>query len=432
METTIMEEVVIVGAGIAGLATALALKRVGIRALVLEKAECLRTTGAALNLFPNAWIALDALGVSHKLTPLYAPLTTGSITNVATGAVQQISFTGVFSGNGEGPRPVHRKKLLEVLAEELPPDTIRFSSHLASIETEQLPSEKGAAAASLAVVHLKDGTTIKSKVLIGCDGLHSMVAQWLGLSAPIHSGRSAARGLAVYPQGHELGSNVQQFVDIGKRAGIVRLNDTEVFWFITCEGDYRTYDPNTIQDEVLNHHASNFPSAFLDVVRHSDLSSLSWAPLMMRNPWNIIVGNVSSGNVTVVGDAFHPMTPDLGQGGCCALEDAVVLGRHIGNSLIANGGGKKSLPAEEMATVLEGYAKERRWRAAGLVTGSYVSGWVQQSGKNWWRKMLRVVFYSYLLLMLARYVKFDCGKLPGGDDERVGDDRKPDGSSKLD
>ncbi|CAI0410426.1 unnamed protein product [Linum tenue] len=399
---SIMEEVVIVGAGIAGLATALALKRVGIRALVLEKAECLRTTGSALNLFPNAWIALDALGVSHKLTPLYPPLTTGSITDVSTGAVRQISLTG----KREGPRPVHRKKLLEALAEELPPDSIRFSSQLASIETEQLHSAKDTA--SLAVVHLKDGTTIKSKVLIGCDGLHSVVAEWLGLSAPIHSGRSAARGLSVFPQGHGLGSSVQQFLDVGKRAGVVPLNDNEVYWFITCQ-DHRTYDPSTIQKEVLEHHAPNFPSIYLDVVRHSDLCSLSWAPLMLRNPWNIVVGNVSRGNVTVVGDAMHPMTPDLGQGGCCALEDAVVLGRHIGNSFLANG---KSVVAEEVARALGAYVKERKWRAAGLVTASYVSGWVQQSGRNWWRQLLRVVFYSYLFVVLARGVNFDCGKLP--------------------
>ncbi|CAN1298662.1 Monooxygenase 3 [Linum perenne] len=420
------EQVVIVGAGIAGLATALALKRVGIKALVLEKADSLRTTGAALSLLPNAWIALDSLGVSHKLKPLYPPLSTGSITNVPTGSVKHISLS---NRGGEGPSPVHRKMLLEALAEELPTDSIRFSSHITSIETQQLPG--AAASASLAVVHLKDGTTIKSKVLIGCDGLHSVVAQWLGLSAPIHSGRSAVRGLAVYPQGHGFGRSVEQFIDVGKRGGMVPLNENEVFWFLTCQGtfagDHRTYDPITIQKEVLENHASNFPTLYLDVVRHSDLSSLSWAPLMLRNPWNIIVGNLSKANVTVAGDAMHPMTPDLAQGGCCALEDAVVLGRQIGNSFIRNG---KSLVAEEMASVLNGYAKERRWRAAGLITGSYVSGWVQQSGQNWWRKLLRVFFYSYLIVALAKLIRYNCGKLPEA--EAVVDDMTSEESKKVD
>ena len=70
---TTVEDVVIVGAGIAGLATAVALKKAGVEALVLERSEGLRTTGAALSLSPNAWLALDALGVSHKLAS-YTPI----------------------------------------------------------------------------------------------------------------------------------------------------------------------------------------------------------------------------------------------------------------------------------------------------------------------------------------------------------------------
>ena len=67
----IVEEVVIVGAGIAGLASAVALKKVGIKALVLERSEGLRGTGTALGLWRNAWLALNELGVSHKLTSVY-------------------------------------------------------------------------------------------------------------------------------------------------------------------------------------------------------------------------------------------------------------------------------------------------------------------------------------------------------------------------
>lgn len=68
------EEVVIVGAGICGLATAVGLKRIGIHAVVLEGWDGLRVTGAALTLLQNAWIALRALGVSHKLAPHYSRL----------------------------------------------------------------------------------------------------------------------------------------------------------------------------------------------------------------------------------------------------------------------------------------------------------------------------------------------------------------------
>lgn len=74
--------------------------------------------------------------------------------------------------------------------------------------------------------------TFHRQVLIGCDGVHSVVAHWLGLKAPIDSGRIGVRGLAVYPEGHGLKHQVQQFVDEGLRAGVVPLNGTEIYWFI--------------------------------------------------------------------------------------------------------------------------------------------------------------------------------------------------------
>ncbi|KAK6922873.1 FAD-binding domain [Dillenia turbinata] len=226
MATVMEEDVVVVGGGIAGLATAVALKRVGVRALVLERSEGLRATGAALSLFPNAFCALDALGLSHKLTSIYAPATKGFITNIASGITREVSFTET-EGQGLGPRAVHRKALLEALAEELPNDSIRFSSKLTSIKQHD-PSN--------ILIQLDDGTIIKTKVLVGCDGVHSIVARWLGLSSPVNSGRGAARGLAVFPEGHGLSlDQVHQFVDAGKRAGYVPLNDKEVYWFLTCK-----------------------------------------------------------------------------------------------------------------------------------------------------------------------------------------------------
>ncbi|KAF8011892.1 hypothetical protein BT93_I0123 [Corymbia citriodora subsp. variegata] len=193
-----MEEVVIVGAGIAGLSTAVALKKVGVQALVLERSEGLRATGAGLVLYPNAWPALDALGVLDKLAALYAPFDKGYITDVKTKIIREVQFAS-DDWNGGKLRVVHRKVLLEVLAEELPPNTIRFSSKITSLKTQ---IEHGS---STCIISLDDGTTIKSKAVIGCDGVHSVVARWLGLRSPVYSGRLAVRGLSVFPEGHRFG-----------------------------------------------------------------------------------------------------------------------------------------------------------------------------------------------------------------------------------
>ncbi|KAJ4965931.1 hypothetical protein NE237_017780 [Protea cynaroides] len=335
----ISEEVVVVGGGIAGLATALALKRVGIEALVLERSPELRTTGAALTLFPNAWLALKALGVVHKLTSIYSPL----------------------KKTGKGPIAVHRRVLLETLARELAPETIRFSSKLTSIRTVAMDDEFSS---SVAIISLHDGMTIRAKVLIGCDGVHSVVARWLGLKAPVNSGRSGIRSLAVYPDGHGFNHEVCQFVDQGKRGAYVPLNDKEFYWFLTytstLQDEKIAADPKLLQKNVTENLAKDFPPSFLDVVQHSDLATLTWAEPKFRYPWDLICGHVCKGNITVAGDAMHPMTPDLGQGGCSALEDAVVLGRQLAKSLLPNPNERGQIVAVEAARAIQGYVKERR------------------------------------------------------------------------
>ncbi|KAJ0967528.1 hypothetical protein J5N97_024445 [Dioscorea zingiberensis] len=377
-----MEEIVIVGGGIAGLATAVALRRVGLQCLVLELAPELRATGAALTLFPNAFRALVSLGVAHKLSGIYQPL-----------QKEEMKL-----------RCVHRKALLEALAEELPPNTIRFSSKLASIKTENLNNSS-----LVYVLHLEDGSIIRTKVLIGCDGVRSVVAQWLGLSAPVSSGRSAVRGLAVFPEGHGFPHGPQQFLGDGKRAGFVPLDDKEVYWFMThrtIEGEQEiARDPQMIQKEVIENLAKTFPENYLKVVSHSDMSTLTIAPLMLRLPWDVYFGKTYSGTVTVVGDAFHPMTPDIGQGGCLALEDAVVLARNVANRV------------NNVAEGTEKYAKERRWRAASLIAVAFFGGWVQQGGSGvwWWAvKLFRdSIFYKLVYAKMFHSIdQYDCGVLP--------------------
>ncbi|XP_048128397.1 monooxygenase 2-like [Rhodamnia argentea] len=168
--------------------------------------------------------------------------------------------------------------------------------------------------------------------------------------------------------------------------------------------------PEKIQREVSENLAKDFPPIYLDVVKNSNLSNLTWAPLMFRYSRDVLFSKLTRENITVAGDALHPMTPDLGQGGCSALEDAVVLVRHVGDSISKHG----KLVTYYVKFALERYAKERRWRAATLITASYLSGWVQQDWSGRLMKFLRdVVFYRLLLTRVVRSVaQYDCGKLP--------------------
>ncbi|MCL7035525.1 hypothetical protein MKW94_005928 [Papaver nudicaule] len=383
----IEEEVVIVGGGIAGLATALALKKVGVRSLVLERASELRLSGAALVLSSNAWTALEALGIAHKLAAGYLPYKKTYLINVATGVERTGFLVGTQGGSAwlsDGPRSVHRKALLEALAEELPADTIRFSSKLISIETKH------------------DCTII---VLIGCDGVHSIVAKWFGLKDGVCSGRASVYGIAAYSEGHGLEHVPLQFIHTGKRFGVFPITETDIYWFI--DGDFSNADPRVIQENVLE-RVANFPKIVHDVLQHADMTTLIRSPLKFRYPWDVVFGCVSKGTITVAGDALHPMTPDLGQGGCAALEDAVVLGRHIGNSYIRHGG---KLCDRDLETELKMYVKERRWRSASLISASYFAGWVQQGGSGgagWLVNFFRdKIYYKFLHRRIGSFISYD-------------------------
>lgn len=401
-------EVVIVGGGIAGLAAALALRRAGAarRVLVLERHAGHRATGAALTIFPNGWFALRALGVAHKLASRYDAYETSRVTNLETGATQVFRFAGNKNkGEEVRVRALDRKALLEALAEELPPGTVRFSSKVVSIDTERAAGDSSVTV----VLGLDDGTVIRAKVLIGCDGVHSVVARWLGLSEPASSGRSAVRGLSVFPGGHGVKRELRQFLSEGLRAGMVPISDTDIYWFLvnnTVAAEKEAAgDPVKTLREVTDNLARHMPAEYLDVVRHSDHGNLSWAPLLYRNPVSVLLGPAARGPVTVAGDAFHPMTPDMAQGGCSALEDAVVLARALSRA---------ATPAEGVSA----YVGQRRWRAAWLVAGAYLSGWIQQGGTNVGGVRGRLVkvfrdwlFYRFVFPRLADTMWFDCGDL---------------------
>lgn len=152
------------------------------------------------------------------------------------------------------------------------------------------------------------------------------------------------------------------------------------------------------------------PKEVIDVIEKTDPESIISSPLRFRWPLNVLFGNISKENVCVAGDALHPMTPDIGQGGNAALEDGVVLARCLSQALLLRAPQEK----EEYNNIkkgLEQYAKERRWRSFELISTSYIVGVLQQgSGKI--IKIIRDNFLSpYLAGILLKRAEFDCGKL---------------------
>lgn len=155
--------------------------------------------------------------------------------------------------------------------------------------------------------------------------------------------------------------------------------------------------------------AAKIPAHALDVIERSEMSGVVSSPLRFRSPLSLVRGSIARRGVCVAGDAFHPMTPELGQGGCSALEDGVVLARCLGDAFAAASG--EDDDKEGIDAALEKYAEARRWRGVQLITGSYVVGFIQQSN-NAVIKFLREKFLSGVLAkVLVSMADYDCGTL---------------------
>nr|POE87162.1 fad-dependent urate hydroxylase [Quercus suber] len=168
---------------------------------------------------------------------------------------------------------------------------------------------------------------------IGCDGVNSVVAKWLGFKAPAFTGRPTIRGWMNFKSNHGFEPKIMQFMGMGFRSGFLPNDDTSIYWFLLSNEKDMEDDPAKLKQFALSKLA-NVPDEIKAIVENIELEYIMLSPLRYRHPWDLIWGNINKGNVCVLGDAFHPMTPDIGQGACSPLEDGVVLARCLAWALL--------------------------------------------------------------------------------------------------
>jgi 2-polyprenyl-6-methoxyphenol hydroxylase-like FAD-dependent oxidoreductase len=306
--------IVIVGGGIGGLALAAALRRLELRALVLEQAEELREVGAGLAVLPSAVRALEAIGIAHRQLG-GAPLARVRICNHEGRELKAIDAPAVVKSVAGYAYVLSRARLLSALRAGVDAADIRTNARVVSIE--QTESEVR--------IHVDgDSNPIVADVLVGADGLRSVVRDHvLHDGAPRYAGETCFRGIADVSLGP--GDGCREVFGAGRRAAYYDMGEGRCYWWATSTEPEGTLVAPVDRNNYLRDRFEGWPFGLPELFARTPADRILQNDLFDRDPmrgWH-------RGRVVLLGDAAHPTTPNLGQGACMAIEDAVVLARSI-------------------------------------------------------------------------------------------------------
>lgn len=335
-----MGQVLIAGGGIGGLAAAVALHQAGIPVRVFEQAPELREAGAGVSLWPNAMRALARLGLFEAVLGDHVPMNRIVVRRRDDRLLMELLEPG------RQPEPgicVHRAHLQQILAAALPADRLHLDRRLVGFETG--PADDGPIAGEPVTATFHDGSIERGALLIGCDGIHSVVrAQLHGAGPPRYRGYRIWRAVSEFDLPEPLLGQSTEWWGPGRRFGVLPGEPGRVYWYATQttrsaagngadNGDRR---PGVRAGEMAA--AGDGSHAVAEKARLAALFS-DWPSPVSRligavEPGGLVLTDGEdrpvprswgSGPVTLLGDAAHPMTPNMGQGACAAIEDALVL-----------------------------------------------------------------------------------------------------------
>jgi 2-polyprenyl-6-methoxyphenol hydroxylase-like FAD-dependent oxidoreductase len=301
--------VVVAGGGIGGITLALALAREGIEARILEKAPALAPVGAGISVQSNAMRVLRKLGADEDVQAAGRVLEDSAILDPRGRALVRMSIAELARRIGAPVVAIHRARLHEVLVGKLAPGVLALGREV----TGFTDGEGGIEAQTT-------GGAERGDLLVGADGLHSIVRKSIANDAPVYAGYTSWRGIAtgvdVVP------ALATETWGRGARFGVVPIGHGEVYWFATANrpASSTTHaDPAELRELFRGWHAP-IP-ALLDATKTILRTDIHDLPTLAS--WH-------RGRAVLLGDAAHAMTPNLGQGGCQAIEDALVLASVLG------------------------------------------------------------------------------------------------------
>ncbi len=307
---------VIIGAGMGGMSAAIALRQVGIETEVYERVTENKPVGAAISVWSNGVKCLNYLGLAEQTARLGGIVDTMSYLDAHTGETMcRFSMQPLIDEVGQRPYPIARAELQLMLMEAYGLDAINFGMKMVSVSNS---GDGSAATATFA-----DGTTVSADVIIGADGASSITREYV-LGGPVtrrYAGYVNFNGLVDNDEAIGPATEWTTYVGDGKRVSVMPVADGRFYFFFdVVEPEGLAYEKGSAR-EVLRSHFGQWAPGVQALIDKLDPTTTNRVEILDLDPFHTWV----KGRIAVLGDAAHNTTPDIGQGGCSAMEDAVAL-----------------------------------------------------------------------------------------------------------
>lgn len=296
----------IIGGGIGGLTLGNFLKQQNIDFKIYESATEIKPVGAGIAMAGNAMQIFNKLGLKEKIEKAGTKMHALIITDEKLKTISKTDVLKLGNKYKVCNIAIHRADLQKILSENIS-EHIILNKRLSTIEKNEN-------------YHLtfEDKTEIESEIVFGADGVKSLVRNQILKSGEIrNAGQKCWRGILQTKIPEKYSHNAYEMWRKGKRFGFVKLSENILYWYALVNEKFYSEDIDLLEE------FKDFHPDILDMIAKTYKDQIILNDLIDIKPMN----NWSAENFCLIGDAAHATTPNMGQGGCQAVEDAYVIAK---------------------------------------------------------------------------------------------------------